>query len=56
MFGGPASISARVTRSASQSYTGSSGPKQRSQTPTAPGSYSASPTRQRITETGISHL
>src|SRR5436305_8134853 len=52
MFDGPASISARVT-ARSGAYTGSSGPKQREQTPTGSSGNSVSQMRQRSAVAGI---
>src|SRR5579863_6628718 len=52
MLGGPASISARVT-TRSGAYTGSSGPKQREQTPTGSSGNSVSQMRQRSAVAGI---
>src|SRR6266581_3976499 len=42
-----------LAATASQSYSGSSGPKHRSQTPAAIGAYSLSQTRQRRTSTAM---
>src|SRR5579872_5166302 len=51
--GGPASIDSRVTDGESQSYTGSSGPKQRSQVPVATAGYSDSQILHLKTSTNI---